>query len=162
MADETARVRHPNRDKPESIRTKGIIAFLLILSSLLFLVITWGGWNKLQGAKAVNIFYIVVYVVFAFYVYRWNRGVLPVASALSILMIIFAAVATPAWFERDKAGFTDPALSAAVLGWLTALVIPLQIVLTTFAMRGFQQQWNIEAGTRAYFESRRDAEGETV
>lgn len=162
MADETNAVRHPNRDKPESIRTKAIIAFLLVLSSVLLLVVTWGGWDKLQGAKAVNIFYIVVYVVFAFYVYHWNRGVLPVASALAVVLIIFAAVSVPAWFERDAPGFTDPAMSAAMLGWLTALVIPLQIVVITFAMRGFQQQWNIEAGTRAYFESTRDAEGEAA
>ena len=41
----------------------------------------------------------------AFFVARWNRGVLPVAAALAIIMLIFAAVAGPGWFDRDKAGF---------------------------------------------------------
>ena len=93
-SEETTEVRRPNREKPESIRTKGMIAALLIASSILFLILTWGGWARLQGVQGVNIFYIAVYLVFAFYVSRWNRGVLPVASALAILMIIFAMAST--------------------------------------------------------------------
>jgi len=162
VADKAAAVGHPNRDKPEAIRTKNWIAVFLIASAVLFLIITWGGWSRLQGAVGVNIFYIAVYVVFAFYVLRWNRGVLPVASALAILMIIFAAVAAPAWFARDKDGFSDPALASALLGYLTLLVIPLQVVLIGFAMRGFQQGWNVEAGSREYFESTRDAQAESA
>ena len=45
----------------------------------------------------------------AYFVARWNRGVLPVAAALAIILLIFAAVAGPAWFARDKTGFTNPA-----------------------------------------------------
>ena len=41
---------------------------------------------------------------------------LPVVAALAIILRIFAAVAGPAWFDRDKAGFTDPALDASMLG----------------------------------------------
>ena len=54
------------------------------------------------------------------------------------------AVSTPAWFDRDKAGFTSPALDESVLGLLTALMVPLQILLIAFAMSGFRQAWNVE------------------
>jgi hypothetical protein len=127
---------------------------LLLASAALILIIALGGWSKLEGAKAVPIGYALIYLLFAFYVGRWNRGVLPVATALAIIMIIFAAVAAPAWFERDKAGFDSPALNESLLGILTLLLIPLQALLIAFGMRGFQQQWNVEAGSRADLEAR--------
>ena len=80
----------------------------------------------------------------AFFVARWNRGVLPVAAALAIILLIFAAVAGPEWFDRDKTGFNDPALDEDVLGLVTLLIVPVQILLIAFAMRGFQQAWNVE------------------
>jgi hypothetical protein len=146
-------VGHPYRDLPESKQTRVLVVLLLVLSAALILVITIGGWDKLEGAKAVPPAYVLIYLVFAFYVSRWNRGVLPVASALAIIMIIFAAVAAPAWFARDKAGFDDPALAPSLLGVLTLLLIPLQALLIAFSMRGFRQQWNVEAGTRAAMEA---------
>ena len=69
---------------------------------------------------------------------------LPVAAALAIVLLIFAAVSVPGWFARDKPGFDDPALASDVVGILTALLIPLQLLLIGFAMRGFQQAWNVE------------------
>jgi lysylphosphatidylglycerol synthetase-like protein (DUF2156 family) len=142
MAD-TVVVR-PNRDKAESKATRAIVVLLLVISALLIFVVTAGGWSELQGAQVISIGYIVVYLVMAFYVARWNRGVLPVAAALAILFAVVAAVAAPAWFERDKAGFEDPALDPAMLGLLTAIIVPVQLLLIAFAMRGFQQQWNVE------------------
>ena len=142
MAD-TVLVR-PNRDKAESKATRAIVVLLLVISALLIFVVTAGGWSELQGAQVISIGYIVVYLVMAFYVARWNRGVLPVAAALAILFAVVAAVAAPAWFERDKAGFEDPALDPAMLGLLTAIIVPVQLLLIAFAMRGFQQQWNVE------------------
>jgi hypothetical protein len=146
-------VGHPNRDLPASKQTRAIVALLLVLSAALVLTITIGGWAKLEGAKAVPPAYALIYLLFAFYVWRWNRGVLPVASALAIILIIFAAVAAPAWFERDKSGFEDPALPPSLLGVLTLLLIPLEALLIAFAMRGFRQQWNVEAGSRAAMEA---------
>jgi hypothetical protein len=67
-----------------------------------------------------------------------------VAAALAILFAVIAAVAGPAWFDRDKAGFEDPALDPAMLGLLTIIIVPVQLLLIAFAMRGFQQQWNVE------------------
>ena len=151
MADE--RVLHPNREKRESKSTRAIVTFLLLASAAMVLIIGLGGWDKLQGAKAVPIAYALIFLVFAFYVWHWNRGVLPVASALAIILIIFAAVAAPAWFARDKEGFDSPALPESLLGLLTLLLIPLEALLIAFAMRGFRQQWNVEAGTRAAMEA---------
>jgi lysylphosphatidylglycerol synthetase-like protein (DUF2156 family) len=137
-------VVHPNRDKAESKATRAIVVLLLVVSALLIFVVTAGGWSELQGAQIISIGYIIVYLVMAFYVARWNRGVLPVAAALAILFAVVAAVAAPAWFERDKAGFEDPALDPSMLGLLTAIIVPVQLLLIAFAMRGFQQQWNVE------------------
>jgi len=147
-------VGHPNRDKPESISTRLIVTILLVISAGLVLAITMGGWSKLEGAKGVPVGYVAVYLIFAFYVTRWNRGVLPVASALAIILVIFAAVAAPAWFARDKEGFDSPALPETLLGLLTLALIPVQALLIAFAMRGFRQQWNIEEGSRADLEAR--------
>ena len=152
MANGDREVRHPNRDLPENRRTKTIVAFLMLVTAGLVAVITIGGWDKLEGAKPVNIFYILVYVLFAYYVSRWNRGVLPVATALSVILIIFALVAAPAWFARDKTGFSSPALPETLLGFLTLLLIPVSLFLIVYAMRGFQQGWNIEAGSRAFLD----------
>ena len=135
---------HPNRDKAESKATRAVVVLLLVTSAVLILVVTAGGWSELQGAQIVAIGYIIVYLVMAFYVARWNRGVLPVAAALAILFAVVAAVAAPAWFERDKAGFDDPGLDPSLLGLLTAIIVPVQLLLIAFAMRGFQQQWNVE------------------
>jgi hypothetical protein len=137
-------IDHPNRHKAASKATRAVIILILLVSVVLFVVVTIGGWNALVGAQAMQIFYIVVYLVMAFYVARWNRGVLPVVAALAIIMLIFAAVATPAWFDRDKPGFTDPELASELLGTITAIIVPVQLLLIVFAMRGFQQAWNVE------------------
>lgn len=147
-------LRHPNRDKPEAKQTRAVVTFLLLVSAALVAVITIGGWEKLEGAQPVDIFYILVYLLFAYYVSRWNRGVLPVTMALSVILIIFAAVAGPAWFARDKTGFDSPPLPEPLLGLLTLLLIPISLLLIFFSLRGFQQGWNIEAGSRADLEAR--------
>ena len=137
-------IEHPNREKASSKATKAVVVLLLLASVALMLIVTIGGWDVLEGAKAVQIGYMLVYVVMAFYVARWNRGVLPVAAALGIILLIFAAVATPEWFDRDKDGFSNPTINEDVLGLITAILIPVQILLIAFAMRGFSQAWNVE------------------
>src|SRR6476469_1084761 len=138
------RIEHPNRKKASSKVTKMIVVVLLLASAGLLAIITWGGWGTLEGAKPLQLAYILVYLVMAFFVLRWSRGVLPVASALAIIMLIFAAVSAPAWFDRDKAGFASPTLDVSILGLLTALMVPLQILLIAFARSGFRQAWNVE------------------
>jgi hypothetical protein len=154
MEASAVQIHHPNRDKPESKATKAAITLLLLVSAGLTAVITFGGWDALQGAEMGAIAYIIIYAVMAYYVTRWNRGVLPVASALSVILIIFCAVAAPAWFARDKDGFDSPALPESLLGLLTLSLIPVALLLIVFAMRGFQQHWNVEAGSRADLEAR--------
>ena len=73
---------------------------------------------------------------------------LPMIAALAIILGIFAAVAAPAWFDRDKDGFTKPALDADLLGLLCALLVALQIALVVAAMIGFRQGWNVEVEAR--------------
>jgi presenilin-like A22 family membrane protease len=134
----------PNRRKASSKATKAIVGLLLVASAALLIVISLGGWSTLEGAKPLQIAYILVYLLMAFLVMRWNRGVLPLAAALAIVLLIFAAVSGPAWFDRDKTGFTDPALDENILGLLSLILVPIQILLIVFAMRGFQQAWNVE------------------
>jgi hypothetical protein len=137
-------IEHPNRAKASSKATKAVVLLLLLVSVALMLIVTIGGWDALQGAKPVQIGYILVYLIIAFYVAQWNRGVLPVAAALAILLLIFAAVAVPGWFDRDKTGFEQPAIDAGVLGLVTALIIPVQVLLIAFSLRAFNQAWNVE------------------
>jgi len=141
---EDVAVEHPNRKKASSKATKLAVVVLLLATAFLMTVITIGAWDVLVGAKALQVIYIVLYVMLAFFVARWSRGVLPLIAALAIVLFIFALVSTPGWFERDKEGFTDPAITADVIGMLTALIVPLQLLLIAFAMRGFQQAWNVE------------------
>jgi hypothetical protein len=135
---------HPNRDKAEAKATKAAVILLLIVSAVLILVVLIGGWSQLQGMQIVAIGWALVYLVMAYFANKWNRGVLPVAAGMAVLFAVVAAVAGPAWFERDKEGFVDPALEPSILGMLTIILIPVQILLIAFAMRGFQQQWNVE------------------
>jgi presenilin-like A22 family membrane protease len=141
-------ITHPNRDKPVVQATRVTVVVLLLASAALVLIVTVGGWKVLQGMIPVQILYVLVYVTLAFYAARWNRGVLPVASALAVLLLIFAAVAGPGWFTRNESGYEAPAINAGVLGLLTLLLVPLQILLVAFAMRGFQQGWNVELERR--------------
>jgi hypothetical protein len=141
-------ITHPNRDKPVVQATRATVVVLLLASAALVLIVTVGGWNLLEGAVPVQIGYIVIYVVFAFFAARWNRGVLPISAVLAVLLGIFAAVAGPSWFARDKSGFAEATINSNLLGLLTLLIIPVQILLVTFALRGFSQGWNVELERR--------------
>src|SRR5262245_24340670 len=134
----------PNREKPEAKSARALVVLLLLASAGLALVITLGGWSRLEGGKIFALLYIALYVLFAFMVARWKRGVLPVVSALAIILAIFAGIAAPAWFDRDKPGLTSPALPEELLGLLTLLLVPLQIILIAVAMIAFNQDWHVE------------------
>ncbi len=145
----TVVVTHPNREKAVVQSTRVIVIVLMLATAALLLLITFGGLKDLVFASvAVQIGFIVAYLLLAFYAGRWNRGVLPVSSSLAVLLIIFALTGASGWFNREGAGFTQPALDANLLGLLTLLIVPVQILLITFAMRGFQQGWNVELEQR--------------
>jgi hypothetical protein len=141
-------VTHPNRDKAAVQATRATVVLLLLASAALVLVVTVGGWKLLWGAKPIEIGFALVYLTLAFYALRWNRGVLPISAVLAVLLLIFALVAGPSWFVRDKTGFAQPTIDAGVLGTLTLLIVPLQMLLIAFAMRGFRQGWNVELEQR--------------
>lgn len=143
MADDIV-IEHPNRKKASSKLVKLLVVVALLASAALVAIVTVGGWDALAGAQILQIAYIGLYVLMAFFVARWNRGVLPVAAALAIIMLIFAAVSGPEWFDRAKDGFTDPALDADLLGTITLIIVPVQAVLIALSMKGFVQAWNIE------------------
>jgi hypothetical protein len=136
----------PNREKAQSKTTKAIVALLLFATAGLLLVITIGGWPRLESPSVgiVTLIWAGLYVLFGLLVSRWSRGILPVASASAIILAIFAAVAAPAWFARSKTGLSPPPLPDDLLGLLTILVIPVQLLLITVAMVGFNQEWHVE------------------
>jgi hypothetical protein len=149
-AQTDVRITHPNRAKPVVQATRATVIVLMLATAGLLLVITIGGWAALEGTGpiAMQLIFVCLYLVLAFYAARWQRGVLPVVSAIGVLLATFALVAAPGWFDRNASGFAQPALSSGLLGLLTLLVIPVQILLIVFAMRGFSQGWNVELELR--------------
>ncbi len=149
MADDDQVVlEHPNRRKASSQLARLVVIALLIVSAAVVTIISVGGWDTIEGAKPIQVAFIVLFVVFALFVARWSRGVLPMIAAMAIILAIFGAVAAPAWFDRDKDGFTDPAIASGVLGLLCVLLVLLQLALVLSAMVGFRQQWNVEVERR--------------
>lgn len=144
-------IDRPNREKASSKTTRAIVVALLLISAALMLVVMLGGWSALQSGAALQLAYVVIYVGMAYYVGQWNRGPLPVAAALAIILGIFAVIAGPDWFQRDKAGFSTPdsafgstGLDSQTLGLITLLLVPLQALLIFFSMQGFRQDWHVE------------------
>ncbi len=149
-------VTYPNRDKATSRATKLIVVLILLASVFLMLAITIGGWSKLQGLIPINFAWCIAYLIIAFYVWRWAQGLLPIAAALAILLLIISLIAATgaggaSWFDRSGFGYSAPqsmfggtGLSADTLGLLTVLLVPVQLLLIFFAMRGFSQGWNVE------------------
>lgn len=137
-------IYHPNRDGAEAKATKAIVVLLLLVSAALVLIITLGGWSALQGAQPFAFVYVFLNLLFAYYVSRWNRGILTVAAAFAVLFGVLALVAGPSWFARDKDGFADPAMDPAMLGLLTFVLVPVQALLVAFCARAFSQKWNVE------------------
>jgi hypothetical protein len=137
-------VTHPNRSKPVVRATRATVVVLLLLSAALILIVTIGGWETLEGDIPILLAYAAVYLLMAFLASRWSRGVLPLAAALGLLLLVFAIVAAPSWFSRDHPGYAEPAINAGLLGVFTLVIVPVQLLLIAFAMRGFSQGWNIE------------------
>jgi len=137
----------PNREKPESVTTKFVIVLLLLISAAVAGIVTITGFSLLQGGVGMGIvcvIYVLLYVLFAFLVARWSRGVLPVAAAFAILLAIFCAVGANSWFARDKSGFDSALIPVPLIGLFVLILIPLQVLLIAIAMIGFNQEWHVE------------------
>jgi hypothetical protein len=150
-------VVYPNREKASSHVTKAIITIIMLVSVGLMLIVTIGGWSKLQGLKPVNFVWILAYLIMAFYIFaRWARGLLPITAGLAILLLMMVVIAGvgaagTSWFDRSHSGFAGAqslfggaGLSPDFLGLLTLLIAPVQVFLIFFAMLGFAQGWNVE------------------
>jgi hypothetical protein len=149
-------VIYPNREKAASKTTKAIVVLIMLVSVALMLIVTIGGWSKLQGMKPVNLVWCLAYLIMAFYIFRWNRGLLPITAALATLLLIVALIAGSgaagtSWFDRNSFGFAGaqslfggPGLNPDFLGLITLLLAPVQLLLIFFAMFGFAQGWNVE------------------
>ncbi len=150
-------VTYPNREKAVSKATKLIIVIILLISIALILAVTIGGWSKLQGLSWLDFAWCLVYLAIATLVaFRWARGLLPIAATFAILLLIVALIAGlggsgTSWFERNHVDYSratslfgGTGLSPDVLGTLTLLIAPVQVLLIIFAMQGFSQGWNVE------------------
>jgi hypothetical protein len=131
----------PNREKAQSKTTKAIVAFVLLVSAGLIVIIVLGGWERMQSSSIaiMSLAWAALYVIAAILIARWNRGLLPVMSALAVIMTIFAAVAAPGWFARDKDGLDSPVLPEEFIGLLVVILVFVQILLIVVAMIGFNQ-----------------------
>jgi hypothetical protein len=143
-SEEKPPVRHPNRDLPESHTARLGVTALLLLSVAMLLIVALGGWSLLVGAKIPILVFAIIYAGFAYFIWEWRRGMLPVIAAIAVILGIFALVAGPDWFARDKVGYTDPTLPSALLGVVTLGLIPVQMLLIVVSMWGFSQKWNVE------------------
>ncbi len=153
-------VIHPNRDKVICKVTKMIVILILLASVALMLIVTFGGWSKLQGLKPLNFAWCFIYLVCAFYIFRWNRGLLPIVAAFAILLLMvvliagtgqFGSASATSWFDRSKTGFASAqsifggkGLTPDTIGLVVVLLIPVQVLLILFSMQGFSQGWNVE------------------
>lgn len=125
---------------------KAMVCFVLLVSAGLLVIVTIGGWEHLQGSSVafMSLAWAAVYVVMAVFVAGWNRGLLPLAAAIALILAIFAGIAAPDWFARDKVGLDSPALPEELLGLLTLVIVPVQLLLVGVAMAAFNQEWHIE------------------
>jgi hypothetical protein len=149
-------VTYPNRAKRSSNVARVAVALVLVLSAVLLLVVTVGGWSKLAGLLPVNILWCLVYLVMAYYVLRWAKGLLPIAVGLGALLLTFAVIAETAaagvsWSDRNArhyAGartlFGGGGLSPSTLSTLTIAIAITQVLLIVVSVRALGQGWNIE------------------
>jgi uncharacterized membrane protein YjjP (DUF1212 family) len=108
----------PNRHKASSQATRWIVVLLLLVSAGMMAFVLIGGWDALNGANSVVVGYIVVYLLLAFFCARWTRGTLPVAAALAIILLIFAAIAgsvNPVLSRSNHAGVATAAKMAMMI-----------------------------------------------
>jgi hypothetical protein len=149
-------VTYPNREKATSQATRLIVVLILLASVVLILAVTIGGWSKLQGLTPLNFVWCFAYIVIAVFVTRWARGLLPIAAALAVLMLIVSLIAGlgasgTSWFQRNHVDYAPAhslfgggGFSPDVLGTLVLILAPVQLLLIIFTMRGFTQGWNVE------------------
>jgi hypothetical protein len=137
---------HPNRHRAESKATRAAVILLLLLSAFLTAIVAIAGMPVAAnpGMQLIGFVYIVLFVVMAYFIFKWSSGVLAMAAGFAVLFALLSIVAAPSWFARDISGFASPLLPSSVLGLILIVLVPIQLILVAFSMRGFNQSWNIE------------------
>ncbi|HVY79293.1 MAG TPA: hypothetical protein VG898_12370 [Solirubrobacterales bacterium] len=137
----------PNREKAESITTKFVLVLLLAATAVIAALITITGFSLITGGGGMGIIcmiYALLYAFFAFLVFRWNRGILPVAASLSTILAIFCATGADSWFARDKSGFDEGLIPSSAIGLLVIVLLLLQLVIVAVSLYAFNQNWHVE------------------
>lgn len=137
----------PNREKGQSVTTKFVLVLLLWATAGLAILVAITGFSLMSGGAGMGIMsliYGLLYAFFGFLVLRWNRGILPVAAALSIILAILCAVGADSWFARDKTGFEDGLIPTPVIGLLVVILALLQIIVIVVSLYAFNQEWQVE------------------
>ena len=137
----------PNREKAEAITTKFVLVFLLVATAAIAGLVTITGFSLMTGGSAMGIIcliFAILYAFFAFLVARWNRGILPVAAALSTILAIFCATGADSWFARDKPSFEDALIPVPLIGLLVVILLILQLITIGVALYAFNQNWHVE------------------
>ena len=150
MAEEEEEERlvpaYPNRHRAEAKATRSAVILLLLASALLTAIVAIASVPVAAspGMELIGFLYIVLFLVMAYFIFKWSRGVLAMVAAFAVLFALLSIVAAPAWFARDKPGFAAALLPASAIGLIMIVLVPIMLILVAFAMRGFNQGWHIE------------------
>lgn len=150
---------HPNRELRSSHVAKAVVVGILLASVALILAITIGGWSQLDGMTPVSFAWCIAYVAIAYYGWRWARGVLPIAAAMAVLLLVPALVSLTGfygttWSEHATAGYGQihtlfgGSVSPQLLTLATIVLIAVQLALIAACVGAFRQCWHLELEVR--------------
>jgi hypothetical protein len=124
-----------------------VLVLLLAATSAIAFLITITGFSLMTGGSGMSVVCLIfaaLYAFFAFLVFRWNRGILPVTAALSMILAIFCAVGADSWFARDKSGFEEALVPVPLIGLLVVILAILQLIVVAVSLYAFNQNWHVE------------------
>lgn len=139
----TTTIEWPNREKASSKTMRAVVILTIAISTAIMVLISLLGWDMFQQARAFQLIFVAINVIFMIQIFRWSRGVLPMAAGMATIIAIFGGVSVSSWWARDSAGYNDAALSGT-LGTLTLLMVIVQGVVVVLAIAAFTQNWQIE------------------
>jgi hypothetical protein len=115
----------------------------MVVSAVLILWVLIGGWKVVNSMASLTAVYVILYLGMAYFTARWRKGMLPVAAALGVVVMTNAVIAIPSWNDRHAVGYTVHTASPTLMAILCAILVPVQLLLIIFSLRGFRQNWNV-------------------